>query len=205
MSSTVLTCNIKHSRCFHTTTVSSPAFTPYRRDLQTTFPGQQRDRGERCWSVGRMNDFLQLQPDTLSVCVSESGTYELSSLPNHITNTGTVTGGPLAPLLCLNTHGGHTHTGNVHVFMHIYSICTGALINFTLGLQPAIINYFHYRLINLLTFFNQYILLCQEILNTNHSFPESKVMLSHCVFCPTRLKYSFHNNKPQRKSTNSHA
>lgn len=144
MNSTVLTCNIKHSGCFHTTPVSSPAFTPYRRDLQTTFPWPTAGEDKRCWSVDRMNDFLQLQPDTLSVCVSESGTSALSSLPNHITSTGTVTGGPLAPVIYWITHGGHTHTcmhGQsmcLYLSMQIYSMCTSALMNFTLGLRTTV-------------------------------------------------------------------
>ena len=64
-----------------------------------------------------------------SVCVSVSltGTSELSSLPNHITSTGTVTGGPLAPLKYPNTHRGHTHMHAqamcIYSWMHIYSMC----------------------------------------------------------------------------------
>lgn len=105
MSPTVLRCNIRHSGCFPTTPVSSPpAFAPYHRDLETTFP----------WTVllvrwREMNDFLQLQRDTLWVCESECRTSELSSLPNHISGSGKLTGGLLALLMCLNTHWGHTH------------------------------------------------------------------------------------------------
>ena len=87
MRSTVLTCNvIKHSGCFRTTAVSPP--TPQLHSHHTTEICRQHSPGQRCWSVDRMNDFLQLQPDTLSVCISESETSELSSLPKHITSNG---------------------------------------------------------------------------------------------------------------------
>ena len=130
MSSTVLTCNIKHNGCFHTTPVSSPAFTPYHRDLQTTFPGRRRESRALLVSVGTMNDFLQLQPDTLSVCVSESGTSELSSLPNHISSTGTVHWWPV------NTHEGHTNTHRLCAYTYV-CMCTLCAQVHSCGLQTT--------------------------------------------------------------------
>lgn len=125
MSSTVLTCNIKHSGCPHTTPVSSPAFTPYHRDLQTTFPrpvaGEDSAAGQ--WAEW-MTSYSCNQTRSQSVSLSRG---RLSLHHSLITSPALEQSlvAPLAPLMYLNTHGGHTrmHGQCAYTYVCIYTAC----------------------------------------------------------------------------------
>lgn len=104
MNPNVLTCNTKHSGCFHSTPVSSFAITPCCRDLQTTFPGQRRS-AECCWSVGTHSESVSLSVG--------------SSHHSQITSPAVVTGGP-ETLYLEDTHTGlHTYTGYVYDYDYV--------------------------------------------------------------------------------------
>lgn len=127
-----LTCNLKQSGRFHhlvRLVPPPPAFTPYRRDLHTAFRGQQRWRWRRRrrrpeLPVGGQNEcFPTAATRHAHVRVSgASGMSEISSLPNHITGTGTLTGGPPVTLMDWNMNAGHTQIhagrGNRHAFIY---------------------------------------------------------------------------------------
>lgn len=183
MSFSVLMGNIKHNGCFRTTLVRSPAFTPYHRDLQTTFPGQQPERGALL--VSGQNEWLPTaanrRTDTLSLCVSESGTSELSSLCNHISSSGTGTGGLLPPLMYFNTQGGdnasYVYRGahKLHTNSYFQYKCSGCFFFFFVCLV--------FRFIITI-----YSITCQKIPLFHHNFPQTRVKMD-------RLPYSLFNSQ----------
>lgn len=151
-SASVLTCNIKHSGCFHTTPVSSPAFTPYHRDLQTTFPrpaaGEESAAGQRAeW----MTSYSCKQTHSHSVSLS------LGSLGSH---RSLITSPALEQSLvaCWLHKCTWTHMEDTHKHAKTVCICICAYVHRrTHKLHTN--NYFRYEIIGWLNFFGLIVIL----------------------------------------------